>query len=156
MTVVKRRRLRVRAPCRNLHLRPLALHGRSLTMIDRHYGHLARDGREHAIRLLDELSTGQRPRWTLVDAAWTPEPAAAASLTTEVAAKQEKTRSPLTDSNRRPCPYHRATRREGRARPGSRGHESRARRRNRPKGSNPRGRACPRWCSLSVPSTKYA
>jgi hypothetical protein len=37
-------------------------------MIDRHYGHLARDGREHAIRLLDELSAGQRPRWTLVDA----------------------------------------------------------------------------------------
>src|SRR5213083_2372436 len=27
--------------------------GASLTMIDRHYGHLARDGREHAIRLLD-------------------------------------------------------------------------------------------------------
>ena len=24
-------------------------------MIDRHYGHLARDGREHAIRLLDNL-----------------------------------------------------------------------------------------------------
>src|SRR5205085_4964419 len=52
--------------------------GASLTMIDRHYGHLARDGREHAIRLLDELSVGQRPRWTLVDVAWTPEPAAAA------------------------------------------------------------------------------
>jgi hypothetical protein len=52
--------------------------GASLTMIDRHYGHLARDGREHAIRPLDELSAGQRPRWTLVDAAWTstPEPAA--------------------------------------------------------------------------------
>jgi integrase len=30
--------------------------GASLTMIDRHYGHLARDGREHAIRLLDDLS----------------------------------------------------------------------------------------------------
>jgi hypothetical protein len=45
--------------------------GASLTMIDRHYGHLARDGREHAIRLLDKLSDGQRPRWTLVDAAWT-------------------------------------------------------------------------------------
>jgi integrase len=30
--------------------------GASLTMIDRHYGHLARDGREHAIRLLDALS----------------------------------------------------------------------------------------------------
>jgi len=25
-------------------------------MIDRHYGHLARDGREHAIRLLDALA----------------------------------------------------------------------------------------------------
>jgi len=53
--------------------------GASLTMIDRHYGHLARDGREHAIRLLDELSAGERPRWTLVDAAWTPKPAAAAA-----------------------------------------------------------------------------
>jgi hypothetical protein len=41
-------------------------------MIDRHYGHLARDGREHAIRLLDEHSAGQRPPWTLVDAAWPP------------------------------------------------------------------------------------
>ena len=42
--------------------------GASLTMIDRHYGHLARDGREHAIKLLDELNAP----WTLVDAAWTP------------------------------------------------------------------------------------
>jgi integrase len=50
--------------------------GASLTMIDRHYGHLARDGREHALRLLDELSAGERPRWTLVDAAWTPNSAA--------------------------------------------------------------------------------
>jgi integrase len=31
--------------------------GASLTMIDRHYGHLARDGREHAIRLLDSYSS---------------------------------------------------------------------------------------------------
>jgi integrase len=45
--------------------------GASLTMIDRHYGHLARDGREHAIRLLDELSAEQRPPWTPVDARWT-------------------------------------------------------------------------------------
>jgi integrase len=30
--------------------------GASLTMIDRHYGHLARDSREHAIRLLDTLN----------------------------------------------------------------------------------------------------
>jgi hypothetical protein len=42
-------------------------------MIDRHYGHLARDGREHAIRLLDTLNADETKRWTLVDAAWTPE-----------------------------------------------------------------------------------
>ena len=30
--------------------------GASLTMIDRHYGHLARDGREHAIHLLDTFN----------------------------------------------------------------------------------------------------
>jgi integrase len=42
--------------------------GASLTMIDRHYGHLARDGREHAIKLLDALNAP----WTLVDATWTP------------------------------------------------------------------------------------
>jgi hypothetical protein len=53
--------------------------GASRTMIDRHYGHLARDGREHAIRLLDELSAEERPRWTLVDAAWTLKPAAGVS-----------------------------------------------------------------------------
>jgi len=44
--------------------------GASLTMIDRHYGHLAHDGREHAIRLLDThaaehatatVDTGGRP-----------------------------------------------------------------------------------------------
>jgi hypothetical protein len=52
--------------------------GASLTMIDRHYGHLARDGREHAIRLLDELCAEQRPRWTLADAAWTSEGSSAA------------------------------------------------------------------------------
>jgi len=57
--------------------------GASLTMIDRHYGHLARDGREHAIRLLDELSAGQAPRWTLVDAVWTPTLADAAGRDNE-------------------------------------------------------------------------
>jgi integrase len=48
--------------------------GASLTMIDRHYGHLARDGREHAIRLLDTASAASDPsgRWTFVDARWTP------------------------------------------------------------------------------------
>jgi hypothetical protein len=45
--------------------------GASLTMIDRHYGHLARDGREHAIKLLDALNAPDFERWTLVDAVWT-------------------------------------------------------------------------------------
>ena len=45
--------------------------GASLTMIDRHYGHLARDGREHAIRLLDILNAAEMKPWTLVDAGWT-------------------------------------------------------------------------------------
>jgi integrase len=50
--------------------------GASLTMIDGHYGHLARDGREHAIKLLDALNAP----WTLVDAGWTPgEPAGISS-----------------------------------------------------------------------------
>jgi integrase len=53
--------------------------GASLTMIDRHYGHLARDGREHAIRLLDQLSADQRPPWTLVDVTWTSERTSAAT-----------------------------------------------------------------------------
>jgi hypothetical protein len=45
--------------------------GASLTMIDRHYGHLARDGCEHAIKLLDALNAPGPSRghsWTLVDA----------------------------------------------------------------------------------------
>ena len=40
-------------------------------MIDRHYGHLARDGREHAIKLLDALNAPEFQPWTLVDAPWT-------------------------------------------------------------------------------------
>jgi integrase len=42
--------------------------GASLTMIDRHYGHLAKDGREYAINLLDTYTADVHP----VDAAWTP------------------------------------------------------------------------------------
>ena len=40
--------------------------GASLTMIDRHYGHLARDGREHAAALLDSLAAEEAAA-----AAWT-------------------------------------------------------------------------------------
>jgi hypothetical protein len=53
--------------------------GASLTMIDRHYGHLARDGREHAIQLLDAINAPEPPPWMLVDAAWTSDARAAAS-----------------------------------------------------------------------------
>jgi integrase len=38
--------------------------GASLAMIDKHYGHLARDGREHAVALLDAYARDT--------AAWTP------------------------------------------------------------------------------------
>jgi hypothetical protein len=53
--------------------------GASLTMIDRHYGHLARDGREHAIQLLDALNPPESRPWTLVDAAWTSKQTSAVS-----------------------------------------------------------------------------
>jgi integrase len=41
--------------------------GASLTMIDRHYGHLARHGREHATALLDSLAADEAAAaaWTL-------------------------------------------------------------------------------------------
>jgi hypothetical protein len=37
--------------------------GASLAMIDRHYGHLARDGREHTVALLDALAA-EESAWT--------------------------------------------------------------------------------------------
>ena len=46
--------------------------GASLTMIDRHYGHLARDGREHAIKLLDSYRAAGALDVHQVDAPWTP------------------------------------------------------------------------------------
>ncbi len=48
-------------------------------MIDRHYGHLARDGREHALQLLDSLNAPEFQPWTLEDAAWTSKPRSAVS-----------------------------------------------------------------------------
>jgi hypothetical protein len=44
--------------------------GTSIGMIALHYGHLARDGREHATRLLD-LVIDVQPDVHAVDAAWT-------------------------------------------------------------------------------------
>ncbi len=37
--------------------------GSSLAMIDRHYGHLARDGRDHAVALLDAYAR-ESAAWT--------------------------------------------------------------------------------------------
>jgi len=45
--------------------------GTSLAMIDRHYGHLARDGREHAISLLDGYRADEALDVHAVDAGWT-------------------------------------------------------------------------------------
>jgi integrase len=45
--------------------------GASLTMIDRHYGHLARDGCDHAINLLDNYSQLDDADVHQVDVAWT-------------------------------------------------------------------------------------
>ena len=42
--------------------------------MDRHYGHLARDGHNHAIRLLDTYAADVHR----VDAGWTPRPLALA------------------------------------------------------------------------------
>ena len=62
--------------------------GASLTMIDRHYGHLARDGREHAIKLLDALNAPEFDPWTLVDARWKPTNRPASHLKTRATSKQ--------------------------------------------------------------------
>jgi integrase len=62
--------------------------GASLTMIDRHYGHLARDGREHAIKLLDALNAPEFDPWTLVDARWTRKHRPASRLKTKAMPKQ--------------------------------------------------------------------
>src|SRR5205085_4681389 len=45
--------------------------GASLTMIDRHYGLLARDGREHAIRLLDNYGEIKAADVQAMDVRWT-------------------------------------------------------------------------------------
>jgi hypothetical protein len=67
----------LRAPCRHLHVRPLPLHGRQPDD-DRP---ALRPPRARRTRARDppalRTERGQRPRWTLVDAAWTSQPTAA-------------------------------------------------------------------------------
>ncbi|HEX5584727.1 hypothetical protein [Gaiella sp.] len=54
--------------------------GTSLAMIDRHYGHLARDGREHAIRLLDTYRAAESVDVHTVDSRWTSNASSDASV----------------------------------------------------------------------------
>src|SRR5229473_2567161 len=64
--------------------------GSSIAMIDRHYGHLARDSREHAVSLLDALAVERA-----VDAGWTPPATHARPLTTRLSKPR---RTPLRKS----------------------------------------------------------
>jgi hypothetical protein len=71
--------------------------GASLTMIDRRYGHLARDSREHAIALLDTLNAAAvdvRGRSVDVQGGARRPPG---NRSDDLAGDK---RSPLTDSNR--------------------------------------------------------
>jgi hypothetical protein len=47
--------------------------GASLAMIDRHYGHVARDGGKHAIRLLDGYADIKAADVQALDVRWTPQ-----------------------------------------------------------------------------------
>ena len=75
-------------------------------MIDRHYGHLARDGREHAIRLLDSYADVKAADVQALDAGWTP-------AVLRRPSRQRK--QPLSGRNQKPSdglepstpPYHR-------------------------------------------------
>lgn len=64
--------------------------GASLTMIDRHYGHLARDGRDHAINLLAAFTGAKPPDVHAVDAAWTSKPSTVAQVANGKKPKQDK------------------------------------------------------------------
>ena len=57
--------------------------GSSIAMIDHHYGHLARDSREHAVSLLDALALERA-----VDAGWTPTRTTAKPHPTSVSASR--------------------------------------------------------------------
>ena len=59
--------------------------GSSIAMIDRHYGHLARDSREHAVSLLDALAIERA-----VDAGWTSPTTPAIPLTNGVTKPRRK------------------------------------------------------------------
>ena len=57
-------------------------------MIDRHYGHLARDGRTHAIELLDNFTGAEAVDVHAVDVAWTSKYGPQSAPATETTAEQ--------------------------------------------------------------------
>jgi integrase len=73
--------------------------GSSIAMIDYHYGHLARDSREHAVSLLDALALERA-----VDAGWTPQRQAARPLSTsDTSPRRERSRQ-VVDARWTPRP----------------------------------------------------
>ncbi len=73
--------------------------GASLAMIDHHYGHLARDSREHAVSLFDALAVERA-----VDAGWTPPPRPATRLTNRVSLPLRKRSRHAVDAGWTPRP----------------------------------------------------
>ena len=67
--------------------------GSSIAMIDRHYGHLALDSREHAVALLDALALERA-----VDAAWTSHQRPARPLNNTTSRSRTRRRRRLVDA----------------------------------------------------------
>ena len=67
--------------------------GTSIAMIDRHYGHLANDNRDHAVALLDALAFERA-----VDAAWTSPPRPARPLNQRSSRPPRKPRRRVVDA----------------------------------------------------------
>jgi hypothetical protein len=83
--------------------------GSSIAMIDHHYGHLARDSREHAVSLLDGLELERT-----VDAGWTSPSTPAKPHRTSVSRPRKKRSRRLVDvrwTPRREAVAYRANRR---------------------------------------------
>ena len=78
----------LRAPRRPLSVRALALHGHEPGDDRPPFGHLASDGRQHAVALLDALA-----REKAVDAGWTPTTLAANPLSSEQRRPRQRVRS---------------------------------------------------------------
>jgi hypothetical protein len=82
--------------------RSFVLHGASLAMIDRHYGHFARDEHEHAIKLLDMFTDAEPADVYVVDASWTSEGSSVVREDNGTYALAGRNRKPSDGLERRP------------------------------------------------------